>query len=567
MSAKTVNLLPGVVLLLASASAPVLSTTDEATDSPLWNQWMTTPVVERAVAGLLPSTEKQTTDNYLWTNSDGFARKTAELVNAISAVADDGLNPEHYQFSELQSVINTPLHELDRALVEERLTDVFVQLVSDLGQGVVDPTEVQKRWFEKPTPVDTDLAVSLLSSTAGSLSTLIDRYRPQSNIYKQLSAELRYYRQLERMGGPAYIPEGPSIRPGEADPRISAIRDYLELTRYLDPAPGADLPAYEGALHSDVLTPELVTAVTLFQQRHGLEADGIVGKKTVAVMNVPMTDRVNQIKLNLERLRWFTRTPGQSHLLTNIPAYRLDYRVDDQSALSMPVVVGKKKFMTPVFSDTMRSIVFNPNWNVPRSIADRELIPRELEDPGYLARNNYELIRQVNDAIEVTSPNDIAIATYQSDNFPYTIRQRPGTNNALGKLKFLFPNPYSIYLHDTPAKSLFKRHKRAYSHGCIRVEQPKTLAQTILEKEAFKTSDVDRLYNAKKTKWISLDEPLPNHIVYWTTWVDENQALHFAEDIYGHDAPLLAAMGSALLPTTTPAETQPVLIADTGDME
>ncbi len=565
-------------MLLVFASATCHATTEDTHETPHWDELLGMPVVERAVAGFLAADPNPVQDDgFVWTDSAGITDHARGLITEISLVSADGLNPEHYQLTELQTLLANSPAPADRGQLEERLNSVLTTLIRDLGQGVVDPTKVQKRWFEKPVPVDTEQALSLLKLHTGTIAEFIDGYRPSSSAYRLLSSKLRYYQQLEQAGGLNVIPEGPSIRPGEFDSRVPGIRAYLELTLDIEQPSVSDDSAYAGH-HPDhqtdpeELTPELSAAVARFQRRHGLEDDGIAGKKTIAAMNVPVSDRVNQIKLNLERLRWFTRTPGKTHLLTNIPAYQLDYMVDEQSELNMPVVVGKKKFMTPVFSDSLRSIVFNPNWNVPRSIADRELIPREIEDPGYLARNNYELIQQINGKVKVTNPNDIPMADYRRKRFQYTIRQKPGSNNALGKLKFLFPNPYSIYLHDTPAKSLFKQHRRAYSHGCIRLAQPKTLAQTLLEQDEYKSRDVGDLYNSDATAWVNLNEPLANHIVYWTSWVDGEQNVRFAEDIYDHDAPLLKAMGTAILPPASIDESgngdHPILlIADTGDTE
>jgi murein L,D-transpeptidase YcbB/YkuD len=252
------------------------------------------------------------------------------------------------------------------------------------------------------------------------------------------------------------------------------------------------------------------------QKRMGLTADGVAGPKTMAALNVTVTDRIEQVLVNMERMRWMPKEATGRRLVANIPEFRLHVMDGNKQLFEMKIVVGKSAHKTVVFNDQLKHIVFSPYWNVPQSIVRNEILPALKKDPNYLRRNNME-------------------KTGSSGGIP-VIRQKPGADNALGRVKFLFPNSYAIYFHDTPAKSLFDRTERAFSHGCIRLEEPKKLAAYLLQhRNEWTDSRINDAMYSGNEKWVTLKEPVPVVITYFTAWVDEDGVLHYRDDIYGHD--------------------------------
>ncbi len=291
----------------------------------------------------------------------------------------------------------------------------------------------------------------------------------------------------------------------------------------------------------NIFDEDLKNAVISFQNKHGLFADGIVGGQTLRFLNVTAKRKVALIRLNLERMRWLPRDLGQKYLLVNIPEYKLRLYENNDIKLNMAVIVGDTKFPTPVFSDKMAYVVLNPNWNIPDSIAKNELIPKLLKDPNYLANNGIDIYAGWNGAVEKVDSKEVldsAILQDETNLQTFRFSQNSSKANPLGKMKFMFPNKHSVYIHDTPGKSLFTYARRAFSHGCIRLSKPEELLSTIASED--KNLDITKaneiLANAAITdKSIGLDKKIPIHIVYLTSWVDENGVLQFRDDIYNFD--------------------------------
>ena len=291
----------------------------------------------------------------------------------------------------------------------------------------------------------------------------------------------------------------------------------------------------------NIFDEDLKNAVISFQNKHGLFADGIVGGQTLRFLNVTAKRKVALIRLNLERMRWLPRNLGQKYLLVNIPEYKLRLYENNDIKLNMAVIVGDTKFPTPVFSDKMAYVVLNPNWNIPDSIAKNELIPKLLKDPNYLANNGIDIYAGWNGAVEKVDSKEVldsAILQDETNLQTFRFSQNSSKANPLGKMKFMFPNKHSVYIHDTPGKSLFTYARRAFSHGCIRLSKPEELLSTIASED--KNLDITKaneiLANAAITdKSIGLDKKIPIHIVYLTSWVDENGILQFRDDIYNFD--------------------------------
>ena len=343
-----------------------------------------------------------------------------------------------------------------------------------------------------------------------------------------LEKALSQYRRLADLGGWPQVPAGPSLHEGERNERISFLRQRL--------AASADLAASAG--QGDHFDPTLKEAVQRFQTRHGLTADGVVGGKTLSELNVPINERIRQLAASLERCQPLPQLQEPRHILVNIADFTLKLYEDGKPVLSMPVIVGKTYRQTPVFNGRITSLVLNPNWEVPHSIATKDLLPKIKKNPEYLDQLHLRVFRDWKNTAAI-DPATIKWADLSPTHFPYRLRQDPGPDNALGRVKFLFPNPYDVYLHDTPARELFQKDTRTFSSGCIRIAKPLDLAIYLLR--GTKLNSMDALTAAiarEKTRQFVIPEPIAVHIVYMTAWVDREGIIQFRSDIYNRDPAL-----------------------------
>jgi murein L,D-transpeptidase YcbB/YkuD len=352
---------------------------------------------------------------------------------------------------------------------------------------------------------------------------------PRRDDYRELRGHLVRYQQVQARGGWPTLEPSPLYRPGQSGAAVAALRKRLALS--------GDLPDGNGA-DSTLFDDGLAQAVKGFQERHGFTPNGKVDDATLAALNVPVARRIAQISLNLERLRWLPDELGKEYLMVNVPAYDLKIIKNKREDLRMRVVVGKEFNSTPIFRDTMEYIVFSPDWTVPRSIATKEILPIVQRNPDYLLTNNYQVYDSW-DARDTTAldPHAIDWDSLSEDNFAYRVVQGPGTGNALGAVKFMFPNKMDIYLHDTPADHLFKRSERAFSHGCVRVEKPKELAEYLLRDSGkWNEETITKAMQQDKPENVKLPRKLPVYLVYFTAFADEKGRLNFRDDVYNHDA-------------------------------
>jgi murein L,D-transpeptidase YcbB/YkuD len=342
-----------------------------------------------------------------------------------------------------------------------------------------------------------------------------DKYFEEANVrYGQLKEHLKhYFTVVAQSGWQPIIHTGKSLKKGAASPTVAKIKRMLQMT--------GDLP---GADTSQVFNDSLVMAVKNFQLRHGYTPDGIVGATMLKEMNVPAKKRLQQLLINMERMRWMPNEPTSDNLIVvNIPEYVLHMYEGKKKVWDMNVVVGKEGHNTTMFTGDLNQVVFSPHWNVPESIVEKEILPKMASNPGYLESQNMEIVKD--------------------DGSLPTIRQKPGGDNALGQVKFLFPNSFDIYFHDTPSKSLFSKDKRAYSHGCIRLSDPTKMAEYLLRNQPEWTSErIFSAMNAEEEKFVKVKKPVPVFITYYTAWVDDNGLLNFRDDIYGHDEKLIKKM-------------------------
>ena len=456
------------------------------------------------------------------------------LVARLKAAEDDGLDPKDYpgaQLAKLNAAAGPTTDKRGLAITELYFSAAFLEYASDVKVGRFLPNKVDPNFFLKGRTIDQLAALKDLAR-AGDLDRFFTGWQPNKPVYAALRSALAGYRALAAAGGWGAVPLGPALKPGMEDPRVPAIRARLSRTDGAAAhAPSADENAYDDAL---------VESVKRFQARQGLDVDGVVGSSTIVAMNVPVEDRIKSIIVAMERLRWMPEDLGKQYLIVNIAGFELR-RVDAGDIKErMAVVVGKPYHRTPVFSDKIRYVEFNPYWNVPYGIAVKEELPKLRRNPGAVAAQGFEAMQ----GDRVLALQSIDWSQYGPGHFPFQLRQKPGTNNALGRVKIIFPNTHNVYLHDTPARSLFGRSARAFSHGCIRLARPLDLADQVLRAggvEGWNRERIDGVIASARTTVVNLRDQLPVHITYLTAWVDGDVA-NFRGDIYGHDAKLLAAL-------------------------
>lgn len=479
-------------------------------------------------------------DRPLWV-LDKAAGPRAEKLSQLLIAADlDGLDPADYRAGQVKALLGATAPE-DLARLEVLLSLGLVRYAADLGQGRTTPHVADPELFvfrEEVQKAD----VLEAASHAVDLDEFIDAYRPQTVRYDRQKVALAEYRVLALQGGWQPIPEGDTLKPGMTDPRVGLLRARLRLVGDLKPQ--NDLAANGG--DANFYDAQMETAVKWMQYRHGLAQDGAVGVKTLAALNVPIEKRIEQMILNLERRRWMPDDLGQRHIFVNLADFLLKLVDEPKTLFDTAVVVGKPYQKTPVFSGTMTYVEINPFWNVPPSIARKEMLPKIQRDVSYLTQNNYVLFSDWSSGATVIDPRTIDWSQVSKASFPYKIRQDSGDGNALGRVKFMFPNRFNIYLHDTPAKALFSRPQRTFSHGCIRVQNPNDLAELVLSgEEGWSRERIEAVIASGERTIVSLKQPLPVHIVYLTSWVNKDGSVHFRNDVYERDVALVRALTGA----------------------
>ena len=476
--------------------------------------------------------------------------KRAEDLQAIIAKAEEeGLNPKDYQvkdfnklFGELnQARSDTAKRNALEQQIDVALTGVYMKWANDYYRGIANPRDTKSTsWQVKPNKIKLNKALATFLGDRKSRYNYYE-FAPLHPEYDQLKKALATYRAQERAGGWPTLPAGLNLKPGQSSPAVAALRKRL-----LDSAGGeaaASLPA-DSAKHGAVpvayiYDPEVVAAVKLFQKDAGLKQTGIVSGETLKQLNVPISTRIDQLILNMERWRWLPKKFEPNYLLVNIPEFTLHVIEGDKEAFTMPVIVGKVLHETPVFSDKVEYVVLAPYWNVPFSIIDKELRGKLAANPNYLDRLDMEVVKGYGRKATVIDPNTVDWANVTQVSFKYTLRRRPGPKNDLGDVKFIFPNSNDIYLHDTPHDELFSQSNRSFSHGCVRVAEPIKLATYLLRDrpEWDKQTILDTI-STRREKYVTLKEKLPVYLVYFTAWADAAGHPHFRDDIYGLDKKL-----------------------------
>jgi murein L,D-transpeptidase YcbB/YkuD len=484
-----------------------------------------------------------------WIDNHGPTALAGDLLTVLGQSALEGLQPRHYHVAALGKMLadaresHVPPDPRLLAELDLLLTDAFLIYGAHLAGGSIDSETIDEEW---PTsPRDGGLPQRLEDGlAAGRVVEALWELRPREPGYQRLCDALAALRRLGETGGWPQVPPGPKLQKGDADPRVPFLRLRLGVTGEREGINPSRTVLFDEAL---------AEAVTAFQERHGLEPDAVVGAETLAALNVPVEERTRQVILNLERWRWLPRDLGSRYVLVNIAAFHLSLVENSRPVLEMRAVVGRDFRRTPVFSDRITYLVLSPYWNVPPRIAIEDKLPLIRKDPGYLAKQHVRVFRGWDADSEEVDPETVDWWRLSKTNFPLRLRQDPGPWNALGDMKFMFPNPYDVYLHGTPDRHLFTRSQRSFSSGCIRIEKPVDLAAYLLRDDPRWTREaILQGIQRRVEQTVRLKQPLPIHLLYWTAWAEEDGTLHFRNDIYQRDARLVSAILDEPLVTAAP---------------
>lgn len=462
--------------------------------------------------------------------ADGNPSTMLSLITALEQAPTHGLPLARYNIAELEALWMAGNGPEERAALEVAAAQSYVRFATDMLSGMLDPKSIHKEMNAESRKPEVG---ELLGNVAGALNQVAfyKALKPFSAEYDVLLLEkAALERQVSSDANGGLVPTGRTLRPGHSNDRVVALRARLNSMGYKS-----------DDLASDVYSDDIIAAVKLFQEDAGLNADGLAGPKTLAAINAGPEQHLKQVIVNLERLRWMNYELGARHIYVNIPDYTASVVDNGASTLSFRVVVGTGRNQTAEFSDTMTHMITNPSWNVPTSISSKEYLPKLLRDPTVLQRSNIEM--RVRGSGQIVDSTMIDYSAYSTGYFPFVLRQRPGGGNALGRVKFMFPNKFNIYLHDTPSRSLFARDARAYSHGCVRVENPFDLAYELLSvQETDPQTAFDTILSTRRETRIDLETAIPVHIVYRTAWADSEGVMQYRADVYGRDRMVMDAL-------------------------
>ena len=470
-----------------------------------------------------------------------------QLDDAFALAERHGLVPDHYHFRTLGRMRNQIASKSEgdadhRILVDIELlaSDGLMALGHDLLHGRVDPETIDPGWnIQREVPDLLERLAEERGDAAIDLVAVLDGLAPQYPQYHALLERLALQRELAVNGAWPAIASGALIRPGESDPRVPEIRRRLQFL--------GDLVVDESAVpldREDDYDDLLESGVRAFQRRHGLDIDGVIGPRTLTQLNTTPEQRIEQLRANIERWRWLPRELGDEYILVNIAGFKMHVHSNGETIMTQRVVVGTPYRRTPVFTGRMTYLVLNPSWEVPHRLAVRDQLPRIRADQDYLERMGFAVLQGWGAEERRIDPADIDWDALSTRHFPYRLRQAPGPENALGQVKFMFPNHHNVYLHDTPARGLFKHEERAFSSGCIRIEHPDRLTVWLLSERAdiLGSERIQTILDSGRETTVRLDRPLPVHLLYWTAWVDDEGRIQYRRDLYERDTALIKAL-------------------------
>lgn len=478
-----------------------------------------------------------------WSSGNDINNDAKQLWSSIENIGLDGLKPEMYHSKQLERLLgNLNNSEItDKTITIAQLdllfTDAFFRLAANLSNGITYPFRTDYNLYKPRKGMD--LPLLLQNALAGNeIRYTLDSLKPKLASYRLLRDELVRYKMIAEAGGWPSVGridgKKKKVEPGETHPIVAKVRERLSVTEKLGPVSPEMANVYD---------PALIQAVRKYQQRQGLNADGVIGKWTIDALNKSVQDRVCQIKINLDRMRAMSDILSKDRFVfANIPAFELDVMENGKSVLDMRVIVGRYKDKSPMLDELMEFIVFSPRWHVPESIAIKEEFGKLKEDPTKFKRRGMRMYKgNGQDKVEIDYlSQDWSAVEIDASEFEYTFVQDAGRGNALGGIKFLFPNDESVYMHDTPTKPLFKKDIRAFSHGCIRIEKPVEMAEYLLkDDEKWTRERIEKESKRGDPMTVTLKEKLPVHIMYLTAWADEDGDAQFRRDIYHYDRGLM----------------------------
>ncbi|HEX3033749.1 MAG TPA: L,D-transpeptidase family protein [Thermodesulfobacteriota bacterium] len=471
----------------------------------------------------------------VWSDDKGPLPQADALTNEIRQADREGLRPNDYHLDKIETILNDVhkkqiekklLNPSELADLDLLLTDAFLTFSSHLLAGCTNPELFDSKRYTDPRESNLVLVLETALSS-NKIEEVLRNLLPSNPAYTRLRQALMRYREIAATGGWHVVPYGSTIRAGDRGERVETLRTRLIAEGYLDQKP---------IRNKDLLDDDLEQAVRAFQKRHGLEVDGAVGPATLGALNVSAQERVRQIEIHMERWRLLPHNLGQRYVIVNVPSFQLYVVEDGQIIMTMNAVVGQLYWRTPVFSTKMTYLVLNPSWNIPRSIAIQEVVPIIRKNPGYLTEHKIRVFQGSGAKTQRIDPKTIDWSKVSARNFRYRFRQDPGPKNPLGRVKFMFPNEFNVYIHDTPSQELFSKTERCFSHGCIRIEKPIDLAEYVLRSDPRWTREkILSEIETGKEKVVPLPEPIPVYILYLTAWVDEEGTVQFRKDLYGHD--------------------------------
>ena len=470
-----------------------------------------------------------------WTNPDAVRA----LATAIDQAWREGMNGRDYHQDQVQGLLEGTL-VLNAAERDLLLTDSLVRLTYHYALGKVDPGKYVASWnFDRDLPEIDPVTWLGEAIVNGGIGAGLDSLKPATPVYHNLVLALAEYRLIAERGGWKSVADGPTLRPGDRDPRVAQLRRRLL-------AEGSD--GLRAAAEADYFDAGLEQAIIRFQARYRLDADGVVGRQTLAAMNVPVERRVGQIRVNLERARVLRGIPPTA-VIVDIAGFEVALFRDDQRLLHSRAQIGRPYRSTPVFRDVITYIEINPTWTVPPTIFAKDVLPAIKRDPGYLKTKNMQVLTMQGAEVD---PATVDWQLYPGQGFPYMIRQSPGPHNALGRVKVMFPNEHMVYLHDTPNRELFERSERTFSSGCIRVEHIEQLAELLLDDpQLWNLAAIDAAIDSRETRRVSLRQPMPIYLVYWTVQVQADGEVQFKHDPYDRDALIIKVLDQPLVPDPT----------------
>lgn len=464
-----------------------------------------------------------------WHGDDRASVRRERLLESLAGATGHGLDPEDYGYEDLRDLLRSrnATSALDAELL---MTDAFLLYGSHLLHGRVNPESVEPEWTANRR--QTDMAAKLEEALASDrVRAALEGLAPRQPRYRRL---MQRYRELSAQASDplTIVPAGPMLSHGSTGERVGLLTKRL-----------VELGRLTGRQADTVYSGAVEDAVSAFQRSWGLDADGSAGPATLSALNASNQDLADRVRANLERWRWLPDTLGQRHIEVNIADFKVDVVEGGRSVMTLSSIVGRDYRQTPMFSGTMRYLVLSPYWHVPPSIAARDKLPEQKKNPGYFAAQRIRVFDQTTNQEIAPESVDWTQMTGAELNRRFRLRQDPGPWNALGQVKFMFPNRFNVYLHDTPSRELFSRAVRAFSSGCVRVQNPLDLAEYLLQDQpAWTRRAIETAAAAGTERSVQLTTPLPVHVLYWTAWVGDEGTVVFRPDIYGRDARVIAAL-------------------------